>query len=160
MDNITIVLPINHPSNRVGEIMFQRVGVGEVRFHKDTYFAWDVKGYRGYPHSNMDAALDSLGRRRGFDEDGFGKNHVGKLIEKYATGEIWKHEIFYYVWWYVNSDIPDTDPDVPGIYRSLSSARTRLGVHIEPPAGKTKPKSAYPQNQKGYKADSIKATKK
>lgn len=33
---------------------------------------------------------------------------------------------------------------------SLSEARSAIGVKITPPTVKTKPKSEYPQNQKGY----------
>lgn len=143
-------LPLNHPSNRLGELIFKREGVGEVRWHKLGFFAWDAEGYMVALSPSKIEAHKAIGmhHRVGYDDDGFGNNKLGRCIEKHADGEIWKvadHAFSYYVWMNGNEEAHECF--------SLKSAREMLGI-VPMPTTETLPKAHYAQNRKGYRADS------
>lgn len=149
------VFPVNHPSNRLGELIFKRDGVGEVRKTRHSYFAWDVEALRGFQYDSESAAFYHLGlrRRTGYDENGFGENKLGRCVDKNSNGEIWKQSTpalgdyvdDYFVWL--------NDAEEAEYCLTLKEARGKLGI-IAIPTTATLPKSAYAQNQKGYKAGS------
>ncbi len=142
----TEIQPINHPANRLGELIFIKANIGSIYKAKVGYYVWEADYARGYLFPTHAAGLISLGYRLGYDDDGFGKNKLGRCIEKHDNGEIWKVSDYqYYVWVYKTEDCYQPT--------SLMHAREHLGVNTEnTKTTKTLPKSAYPQNQKGYSA--------
>ena len=80
-------------------------------------------------------------------------NRLGKCIEKFASGEIRKcADGDYFIW-----------KDDQLVARTSALIAARKLVNIVPSnrkASQTAPKSSYPQNQKGYRADSVRSKSK
>lgn len=161
MNTEITVLPINDESNRLGNLIVNVCGVKvyeHTRYNGEVaYFAWEADEARGFMFSSLDDATAYLGLRKPTGcADYNGEVRLGKCVEKFTNGEIWKHTVVfsnqnsldftdYYVWW--NNGFCDTA-------LNLADARRMAEVNTGPKKGKvskTLPKSAYPQNQKGYR---------
>lgn len=159
----TTVLPINDESNRLGTLIVNTCGVKVYEHTRHNgeiaYFAWETDEARGFMFPTLDNAAAYLGLRKPTGcADYNGEVRLGKCIEKFPNGEIWKHtrtaEIHdftdYYVWW---------NNGGCSFALSLADAREMAGInahimsiHRSPP---TAPKSSYPQNQKGYRPNGV-----
>lgn len=148
--------PCNDPLNRLGEIIDAHEGLGEIRRAKVdsvlVLFAWPVTSTAEVMRFDLEKLEDARfylnfpQRRVGMDNAGFGTERLGKVIERVGEGEIRKDGVSYYAW--------EKGADQAIRTLNLKEAREALGKVISHETPKTKPKSAYEQNRKGYKAGS------
>ena len=154
-------LPIDDESNRLGTLI---VHVGGQKIYEYTryngmlvFFGWHYDDRRGFMFDSLVDAANFLGLRKPTGcADYNGEVRLGKCIEKFTNGEIWKHTtVFsnqnsldftdYYVWW--NNGICDSAT-------SLAHARELAEINTGRKKGsdvKTPPKLDNPQNRKGYR---------
>ena len=149
------VPPIDHESNRLGTIVHEHDG-HQIRRHKDIFFVWFATAGRGRKYTNLYQAAEHIGLQKLVGYADFeGTIKAGKLLERGPNGEIWKdtsgRSTTYYVW--ING--------TAHCFSALYAARAAAGINTssKKELTLTAPKSAYPQNQKGYKAGSITKTK-
>lgn len=122
------------------------------KFFKEIYFAWPKGSGRGYECFSLLTAQAFIGLRKPTGCDDFdGEVRLGRMVERNAAGEIWKHvtgslfTVDYYVWFVGAREAR--------MAFNLSEARKIIDQDVTPAnANKTLPKSAYAQNSKGYKA--------
>lgn len=154
-----VILPADDESNRLGDVVFSHDN-GEVRRHiresgVEYHYAWPLYERRGYRKNSFDEAMQFMKIRKPLGcADWEGTVKLGRCIERGPLGEVWKHNVSvgtfdmydYYVWM---ADGTDTK-----YCHNLSEARELVGIVIQDNTPKTPPKTAYAQNNKGYKAGS------
>lgn len=152
------VIPADHASNRLGVLVRTSWGGEIYKLERgatvpEIYFAWPEGDRRGYRFDDFDGAAKTIGMVIPIGcSDYDGKVRLGKMIERHGENEIWKHgNHTYFVWTH----------GIAYTFYSLGEARASIGVNVaSSKTEKTLPKSAYPQNNKGYRASGMSSSKK
>lgn len=143
------ILPINHESNRRGFLLVMHE-LGLIYEDSGKFYAWPPDMKRGFSYKSLEEAAKHLGLKKPTGcSDYDGKVKLGRLVERGPDGDIYKHQVsrwahVYYVW------RKDEEVSEAMFCVSLKDAREKAGIVIETKATHTLPKSAHPQNQKGY----------